>query len=40
MALTTTTTAWPARRVAATRSATDRMRSVEPTLVPPYFWTI
>ena len=39
MALTTTTTSLPARRVRATWSATARMRSASPTDVPPNFWT-
>jgi hypothetical protein len=37
---TTTTTSYPDRFAAATRSATARMRPVSPTEVPPYFWTI
>ena len=40
IALTTTTTSWPAARALWTRSATARMRSGDPTLVPPYFWTM
>ena len=39
MALTTTTTSSPARRVRATWSATARIRSASPTEVPPNFWT-
>ena len=39
MALTTTTTSSPWRRVRATWSATARMRSASPTEVPPNFWT-
>src|SRR3954469_408900 len=39
MALTTTTTSLPRRRVRATWSATSRMRSGSATDVPPYFWT-
>ena len=39
MALTTTTTSFPARLVRATWSATARMRSASPTDVPPNFWT-
>ena len=39
MAETTTTTWSPARTVRATCSATARMRSASPTLVPPNFWT-
>jgi hypothetical protein len=37
MADTTTTTWWPSILNLATRSATLRMRSMEPTEVPPYF---
>src|SRR5690606_8054928 len=40
MAETTTTTWCPWRRVAMTRSATALIRSMEPTEVPPYFWTM
>jgi hypothetical protein len=40
MAETTTMTRFPAARVTATRCATARMRSMLPTEVPPYFWTI
>jgi hypothetical protein len=36
----TTTTLWPAALHFATRRATLRMRSIEPTEVPPNFWTI
>src|SRR5207253_2280074 len=39
MALTTTTTSLPWRRVRATWSATWRMRSGSATEVPPNFWT-
>ena len=39
MALTTTTTSLPWRRVRAMWSATSRMRSGSATDVPPYFWT-
>ena len=39
MALTTTTTSLPARRVRATWSATARIRSASPTEVPPNFCT-
>ena len=39
IALTTRTTRLPARWVAMARRATLRMRSTEPTEVPPYFWT-
>ena len=39
MALTTTTTSVPCRRVRATWSATARIRSASPTEVPPNFWT-
>ena len=39
MALTTTTTSSPWRRVRATWSATARIRSASPTEVPPNFWT-
>jgi len=39
MAETTTTTSFPARREATTRSATRRIRDASPTEVPPYFWT-
>src|SRR3954467_14803073 len=39
MALTTTTTSLPRRRVRATWSATARMRSGSATDVPPNFWT-
>src|SRR3972149_3608026 len=37
---TTTTTSWPSSRVFATLRATFFMRSMLPTEVPPYFWTI
>ena len=37
MALTTTTTSWPWRRVRTMWSATARMRSGSATEVPPYF---
>src|SRR5512138_1067336 len=40
MADTTTTSWWPCLWKCATRRATFLMRSVEPTEVPPYFWTI
>jgi hypothetical protein len=40
MAEGTTTTLCPAAFHFATRRATLRMRSVEPTEVPPNFWTI
>jgi hypothetical protein len=36
----TTTMSWPAVRHLATRWATLRMRSAEPTEVPPNFWTM
>ena len=36
----TTTRSWPAAFHLATRRATLRMRSTEPTEVPPNFWTI
>ena len=39
MALTTTTTSSPRARAARHRRATLRMRSTDPTEVPPYFWT-
>ena len=39
MALTTTTTSLPRRRVRAMWSATSRMRSGSATEVPPNFWT-
>src|SRR5258708_29902036 len=39
IALTMTTTRCPARCVARARRATLRMRSIEPTEVPPNFWT-
>ena len=39
MALTTTTTSWPWRRVRATWSATARTRSASLTDVPPNFCT-
>src|SRR5256885_2100559 len=37
---TTTATRWPWRAVATQRAATLRIRSIVPTDVPPYFWTI
>src|SRR5882672_3422842 len=40
IALTTTTTSFPALRAASARRATLRIRSRSPTEVPPYFWTI
>src|SRR5438445_134343 len=40
MALTTTATSWPWRRVRATWSATARIRSASDTDVPPNFWTV
>ena len=39
MADTTTTTSFPARREATTRSATRQILDASPTEVPPYFWT-
>src|SRR5574342_748654 len=39
MAETTTHTSWPARRAAATFSATCRILSTSATEEPPYFWT-
>src|SRR5262245_4742336 len=40
IAETTTTTCVPRLRCSCTRSATRRIRSSEPTEVPPYFWTM
>ncbi len=40
IALTMTTTSWPARWVARARAATLRMRSTLATDVPPNFWTM
>src|SRR5216683_2920752 len=40
IALTTTTTSFPALRAASARRATLRIRSRSPTEVPPYFWTM
>ena len=39
IAETTTTTSFPARRVASTRSATDLIRTESANDVPPNFWT-
>src|SRR5438093_7428354 len=39
MALTTTTTSWPASRARRMRSATARIRSALAKDEPPYFWT-
>jgi hypothetical protein len=40
MALTMTTTWWPAACVAMARAATLLIRSIDPTDVPPNFWTM
>jgi hypothetical protein len=40
IAETTTIRSSPLARARATRSATALIRSIEPTEVPPYFWTI
>ena len=40
IAETTTATWWPSSWSALMRAATLRMRSKEPTEVPPYFWTM